>query len=95
MRNQHTPGPWIAKISKGGISVWGSDNYAIFSRAFNTHKDDKQVMADAALIAAAPELLEALEELLESPDLKTNDLEQGTINAMHLAIKAIAKAKGE
>lgn len=55
--SKHTPGPWHHEIDtvfiRDGVSVQPV-----------THHMDSQGMADARLIAAAPDLLEALEAML-------------------------------
>ena len=77
MSNGHTPGPWSFRGCEGG---WAID--------FN--EDQEQVVdfvyeeADARLIAAAPDLLEALECLLKA--------DHDDVRAMARA--AIAKARG-
>jgi hypothetical protein len=95
--SKHTPGPWKAK-------KWvGTDPYDDPDRPFvevgNVHWSPKnwkpaaaiKQTANARLIAAAPELLEALENLL-----KVHEGEGGTQhNAADMARAAIAKAKGE
>ena len=77
MSNGHTPGPWSFRGCEGG---WAID--------FN--EDQEQVVdfvyeeADARLIAAAPDLLEALECLLKA--------DHDDVRAMARA--AISKARG-
>lgn len=50
-----------------------------------------EIQSRARIIAAAPDMLEALEEVVAAYDGKTMD----TIGTMNLVRKAIAKAKGE
>ncbi|MFU7155781.1 hypothetical protein ACM74Y_26590 [Pseudomonas aeruginosa] len=67
--SKHTPGPWVAL--KAEQAVHEQDYYIASERGVvgywkggkSWHDDDKWVLteADARLIAAAPELLEALE----------------------------------
>jgi hypothetical protein len=53
---KHTPGPWnVGQDSSFGISVWGEEHVADVK---NWGREERQ--ANASLIAAAPELLEAL-----------------------------------
>jgi len=61
---KHTPGPW--KIIRLDNEVYinpdrESGEYALIARINGTHRRDSQE-ANARLIAAAPELLEALKE---------------------------------
>lgn len=94
--NKHTPGPWQVEFAhtqqSSGIVYWqvhdGSDAIACnqFCAAGNAE-------ANARLIAAAPDLLGALKEILESPESQENsyDCFQGLKD---LARAAIAKAEG-
>ena len=67
MTNKHTPGPWIVETrkemdipSKYLIWAWEADRQLVASMVTRE--------ADANLIAAAPELLKGLEELLEKTE---------------------------
>ncbi|WP_180705361.1 hypothetical protein [Pseudomonas aeruginosa] len=70
--SKHTPGPWVAL--KAEQAVHEQDYYIASERGVvgywkggkSWHDDDKWVLteADARLIAAAPELLDALVNLL-------------------------------
>ena len=97
--NAFTPGPWryrkgdnlscpyVIRGTEGGFAVMG------LSRS--------REEADARLIAAAPELLEALQEIVDFPmdffDRDDAEKVQITVTGWHLkkAISAIAKARGE
>lgn len=91
MSNGHTPGPWSFRGCDGG---WAID--------FN--EDQEQVVdyvyeeADARLIAAAPELLEALEDLAndyaERFDMDSQSTNPGMKVVVENARAAIAKARG-
>jgi hypothetical protein len=63
MNTQHTPGPWqTVPDNMGGFDVWGADDFWVAnmrSRAMPVQQ------ANAKLIAAAPELLAALQEALD------------------------------
>lgn len=52
---KHTPGPWKFSQVESHLGVWGANEYRVFS----IHKGVVPGNADAALIAAAPDLLEA------------------------------------
>lgn len=81
---KHTPGPWFAD----GGKVYESQDYheicSFWSNAFPVWE------ANARLIAAAPDLLEALEECVKW--LETSA--EGE-NATRMAFSAISKAKGK
>lgn len=87
--NKHTPKPWIAREVNG--AGWpGQRGFAI-----DFNEDQEQVVdfvyeeADAHLIAAAPDMLEALEAALTILTDSVGDFDYDK------AIAAIAKAKGE
>ena len=70
-KQQHTPGPW-AYIVPDGYVVRHPQIYSDFGPVANAtwlgeNKLD-QLKANARLIAAAPELLEALEEIVSAAD---------------------------
>lgn len=67
MKTQHTPGPW--NVSECG-SIEFADGFLGEAYDFNgTTKTDLPMMANARLMAAAPELLEFVEGVAEG--LKT------------------------
>jgi hypothetical protein len=83
---KHTPGPWRVETERAYIQITPTDNVAICElwRRGNPELE----MANARLIAAAPELLELLMELQDIVFLTRN-------NELHTRIdKAIAKARG-
>jgi hypothetical protein len=65
MNKQHTPGPWHFGTSSDSSfykrNIAGADGYHV---ALTSSRDVSEVDANAQLIAAAPELLAALEEVL-------------------------------
>jgi hypothetical protein len=84
-KTTHTPGPWL--VTKHGTPDY-APQFGIYAEgeprdlAIITGDNSK---ADADLMAAAPDLLAALEALLDS---------EGDDNARELAGAAIAKAEG-
>lgn len=101
MNAKHTPGPW--RIAPPGVYTSGVniDAFAGGYVALIGGGVSDPVMADARLIAAAPDLLEALETLLASFDSEIHNEYDGTswlaerlAEADH-ARAAIAKARGE
>ena len=85
---KHTPGDWKVKetyADKAGFSIQDQNGKSIASINPNIRRDGEEKAANAHLIAAAPNLLEAL-KILEK-----NGHTQATWNR---ALKAIAKAEG-
>jgi hypothetical protein len=86
---KHTPGPWIPeyKLSNGTIP-FGTVDSDFGAICFVTLQGE-QVQANTRLLAAAPDLLQALEQMRACAE------SCGWRNAeMQNAIAAIAKAKG-
>lgn len=87
----HTPGPWGICPSFGGnpdafsISVVGDDRLIATAWDRTPFDEANPAEANARLIAAAPELLEALEYLVSL----------GGGDCLDIARAAIAKARGE
>lgn len=94
---QHTPGPWIADNSRMLTSInAGNKKHIAMVNYFQCGKPEFDVCgeeheANARLIAAAPELLEAVNELMADAE----DTGEFSYSAMSKARAAIAKAKGE
>jgi hypothetical protein len=82
--SKHTPGPWASVHDADGDYLIMSPESGRFIAV--TYTDAEQDEANARLIAAAPEMLEALERIL--PSL------QGTGHA-NTVRAVIRKAKGE
>lgn len=78
--NKHTPGPW--KIDNGGGTTYIEDATDISICRVSANNQ----IANAQLIAAAPDLLEALEKAVNRQGFTNDEL----IDAR----KAIAKANG-
>lgn len=95
---KHTPGPWEASQWRVCHSV-GGDIGVICDTANNAKTRTEENMANAKLIAAAPELLEALEELYAVVRGESNWLlneDSGGDAALDEKIRnAIEKATGE
>ena len=95
MKNEnakHTPGPWSVK-GDIGTSVWagplfvGKTEWDLYSNCVNNREE---AQSNARLIAAAPELLAAL----EAARLWAVEC-YGSLPWLESAEAAIAKAKGE
>jgi hypothetical protein len=101
--NKHTPGPWRAQPREGFEGEWevvSTCEIEWLIAAAAPHIDGDPDEANARLIAAAPELLEALVGLMRvmpvlPADAKTiRGIEQQYDAAHRAARAAIAKAKG-
>ena len=103
--SKHTPGPWVFESRDGDHPLndqdgWGCDGLWAVDGGFilgaGPGWDSSYVApddADARLIAAAPELLEACKAMLACCyDLERND---ETLAAVKTTMYAIAKATGE
>jgi len=95
---KYTPGPWGFEpptfrqvIDNFALRVYAEDpgEDRDFTIGYVRDSDEKVRLAHARLIAAAPELLEALENLVNAPD------QESMYNAALDARAIIAKAKGE
>lgn len=90
----HTPAPWHPHRSESGFVVVYSDgqNRSHVARLFDSTlcEEHGSLEANAHLIASAPELLSALEWLVDDWERVTNR----TLPDDHEAKAAIAKAKG-
>ena len=99
--NKHSPGPWTVVEDHNGTRIEDAQRYGIMSetyagdysgRAYPTIKEE----ADARLIAAAPDLLAALEGLVDVlEEIETYGYAPNSNEALNKAIAAFAKAKGE
>ena len=91
--SKRSPGPWPTRESATHVTVTNARGDAVFH-------DDKRipgVMADARLIAAAPELLEALRGMLalDEEHHQRGHCDDDVCAEVRKARAAIAKATGE
>jgi hypothetical protein len=95
MSTQHTPGPW--KAHPTGLSRSGLPEYQIhWSDIGECVAEIVHGEANARLIAAAPELLEALEMVRDADDdCKRDGLQTIPSMARTRIDRAIAKATGQ
>ncbi len=102
MNKQHTPGPWMIYDNRVGYPVVGPDDgdggpdereavAMVFGRSHGASYDDarEQEAANARLIAAAPDLLAALEMVADLPGFAARDYYGVKV------LEAIARARGE
>lgn len=86
--SQHTPGPWIVVEDGGDLAIEVKNKRVARIGA----DSDGSYIADARLIAAAPELLEALKNLVSNDLIKdTIDGEEGRIKALRIILTAEGK----
>lgn len=95
---KYTPGPWYAlkdnESSPAGHLVRSEPSKIEVARASNIYMDRSERLANARLIAAAPELLEALEALSEAFEYSSKMGRTGFGIVFKQADAAIAKARG-
>ena len=96
--SKHTPGPWTANKptqSNGRAEVHAGP--MLVAQAFNWLLDaegDEQCWADARLIAAAPDLLAALNDMLNAENsYPYGGMSESEIAAIGKARAAIARAE--
>jgi len=103
-RVKHTPGPWKATEEKIEWQITGDGLHVAEIRKSLYYKPyQKQERANAALIAAAPDLLQALEYAAELIKIARNHFPKSMRNGDKFQLentcatigKAIAKARGE
>lgn len=89
MKNQHTPGPWAVSPYNNIVSKNGT----VAKTEQMPGNDDEERKANAHLIAAAPDLLSALQEMMSVfQDHEQYDEESAEV--VSIARAAIAKAGG-
>ena len=93
----HTPGPWDRNIKPASKypTVWSGRNTHVAYVAVSAAMDDAEIEANIRLIAAAPELLAALEELLAHIEWRRGRAGEktGPQDCTHRARAAIVKAR--
>jgi hypothetical protein len=90
-KTKHTPGPW--KISKDGTAGMSHEIRAEFVTVARTYSSAKECNDNARLIAAAPELLQALKWTIGALESECGD--KLHCSALYQdALAAIAKAEG-
>ena len=102
MTTKHTPAPWSVDTNTNDLreaeTIRGGDGVRIAATyKIHEHRDDKtkayyEARANSRLIAAAPELLEALRELVA---YHGSDVDNGLDELLTAARAAIAKATGQ
>lgn len=108
MKNEHTPGPWTRKEGErfkhdqsAGVRTQNG-TYIAAALDLNQTDRDAEVEANARLIAAAPELLQALLTVLDQVDYvagncRVNEMVGAVLpeEVITLSRAVISKVKGE
>ena len=102
MNSKHTPGPWKVQnnngvpvtIESGGIGD-GRVVTMLVDLFGDRHDDTTENAANARLIAAAPELLEAAMAYVNHVRGYHDTLSDGELEVLNLCQAAIAKATGQ
>lgn len=93
MKTEHTPGPWYFNPRNDPRQPQiASETTGHSIAVVYDHTTDDEKRANARLIAAAPDLLEAAEALLEAIGDDFRVVDMAEVMAMHAAI---SKAKGD
>jgi hypothetical protein len=103
--NNHTPGPWFYEAISYEINIFSDDKQwpiATIKRSALSPNLDDRAKSNAKLIAAAPDMLEALEAFIAWCDAEhdckdTTFMDRVAMAAFSedLARKVVAKLKGE
>jgi hypothetical protein len=109
MKPKHTPGPWVIsgdeihdkRMKRDEHGAWIGDRPNRIATIDYMPTSEGTADANIALIAAAPDLLGALERLVFLHGCEQEGLESGKpsatdwMNAVHAAESVIQRAKGE
>ena len=63
--DKHTPGPWVSHAEVAGV-IYGPDGHQVCTTPRTTRREVERA-ANARLITAAPEMLEALRAIVYRP----------------------------
>ena len=93
--SKHTPGPWVN--GGEGRSIGRNEEMTFLFALTQSRVTKKEQRANALLATSAPDLLEALENLLDwfGDDRREWDGWEGVNEMLDKAKQAIAKAKGQ
>ena len=96
--SKHRPGPWAffdQHPEKVVYHIRDKNHLHEIATIYRYESNPCDTLADARLIAAAPELLEAVDALVDFVKLIGSGGDPIQIELLNLARAAIAKAKGE
>ncbi len=75
--SKHTPGPWVADWTRAGKTAWkvvGADGRGVSTVLVSQDRPAAEKEANARLIAAAPDLLEAAKDVTAMLELFADEL---------------------
>lgn len=90
---KHTPAPWRHEPSIPQVEAFYPNGNRSLQVIISCQNDKYE--ANANLIAAAPELLEALGACLDCPEMNLDEMDTVSVDAVRQGVQAIKKAKGE
>ena len=94
-RTTHTPGPWYTGAPEWPNKVFARDRHAVAMAECSYMNGDDEDIANARLIAAAPDLLAVAQRLAAWGRMEIPSTDANLTNIIHDALAAIAKAEGE
>lgn len=88
--SKHTPGPWKCRADNTGVDVSGSDGFMLariawFDEAGDPAGDNDPAVANANLIAAAPDMLAALKPFAAAHAAFVETMQNFTVTGETLA----------
>ena len=99
---QHTPGPWKIFWRTNDmdytwpiVGIGEANGEGVVDCGFGVWRDGEEALANARLIAAAPDLLAALKGMLDHCALHSDDRDGQAHDAWINAQAAIARAEGK
>ena len=93
--NNYTKGPWNINLNVVTSSPSVDGEWPIIAVEPSVHETEfDNWVANAALIASAPDLLESLMALLQTPEVNADEMDESTKQAIHKACFVAIKAKG-
>jgi hypothetical protein len=90
--SKHTPGPW--SISIGGNYICGDSLRWRETIICEVNMDHKRARANARLIAAAPDMLEACEQLIADADVRRGAYMYADSNVLDMIRAILARVEG-
>ena len=96
--SKHTPGPWRLIKSGSSINIYSdtdTNTARICTEAYNAPESKEEQIANARLVAAAPEMFAVLHRLIFVFDKRKNFAYENFEDTVNMAREAIAKAEGK